>query len=286
MEEVPYNQRTMTCDFDVIGSSHWRSKCKNTSFDMSDYTLLQCCSDNINKAACMDGYCMGSEKCATFMGNFCKGGKAMYEPLCKKWCDAYPAQCFAARQEYCNTLEGIRDPDCKTWAMSLQTLGNPHLGACDDAVRQYCATEEGKQDKFCDCVNSPAKEYNPLCIDAKCALNGYPTAALIQARGAQCPNVVDCKIVQDFKAKGGIVLDNVTINQNCGNNSADTPITTTPATQDDHSLIDAVSKNMNTILMVFLFILFVVIAIMSAAVFVMPSEASSTKRGGNRSRAN
>lgn len=156
------------------------------------------------------------------------------------------------------------DPKCQNWFRENPTV-------CDRAANFYCG--ENPDDPICSCINSPARSVgvaNPLCVDQKCLNTGYVTANM---RNTPCPPMVNCDTQTALKNAGVVLSDNTTIVQNCGNTGVPTGTTgnTTGApsgtTDTPSGTIGNTSGTMGTLNMMFILIIFVILAILGYVVY-------------------
>jgi hypothetical protein len=153
-----------------------------------------------------------SESCYSYVKDYCINGdsKLFTDDVCKSWCGNNEVECSLYKKRFCNT-KGINDKLCRDWC-----LRNP--GLCDDSAVSFCETTKGNEnDPFCYCLNSRVTKYklNPLCVDRKCIDHGYATSSMIDSRGKGC-EIVDCSTYFDIKSEGKTELDDVVVNQACG----------------------------------------------------------------------
>jgi hypothetical protein len=87
-------------------------------------------------------------------------------------------------------------------------------GKCDDLMTRYCNEDSNKNSPECSCLNSPAINYNPICVDGKCIKDGYATQGMINQK--PCPDIVDCRIYNSIAETGRNVEFDAKIEQKCG----------------------------------------------------------------------
>lgn len=118
-------------------------------------------------------------------------------------CADKKSTCYKNRVAYCNKLQSVDkvDPNCIPFCM------NNH-GKCDNLMIKWCKDNESRTE--CNCLNSAALKYNPMCIDAKCIKDGYTT----QDMHKKCP-VLDCTIYYDIQNTGDIEFIDQSIQQKC-----------------------------------------------------------------------
>lgn len=119
------------------------------------------------------------------------------------------SQCFRNRVMHCNKSDNP-DENCLNFCVKNQ-------GECDQAISKYCKKPENKDKDVCSCLNSPARKYNPLCIDSRCARIGYATNSMLRQ---PCPAITDCGIYYDIKGTGGnIDFTDASLEQRCSSNT-------------------------------------------------------------------
>ena len=160
------------------------------------------------------------------MNNYCT--KDNYANLnsdkCIRWCNLYSDDCEDAKNKYCNNPANIGTTLCKDWITTAGVLESQNVNF-DSAVMSYC--DSNPDDSICTCIKSPFAKLNdnskanPYCWDGACQLSGYPTSGM---RNQSCPDIVDCSIVFDLDANEAI-LENVKIQQECGNEIASHELT-------------------------------------------------------------
>lgn len=160
--------------------------------------------------------------------------------------------------EYCST--NMRDAKCQSWCKSNTEI-------CDNSVIAFC--NKNPTHPYCTCIKSPAQTkglVNPKCVDAKCLNTGYLTTAM---KNTNCPNIVDCSIVNTLNNTGVILNYQVPIQQNCGGkDSIRAPITQPPPIPAGPKIgtSDNIELNTDTILL-FLIIFIVFIAVLMGIIY-------------------
>jgi len=121
-------------------------------------------------------------------------------------CSDKNSACFAKRKEYCKSAP-ISDKRCVDFC-------KVNSGECDNLMTRYCESAENKNNLECTCLNSPALNHNPACIDSACISSGYATRSMMDNK--PCPNIVDCRIYNEISKTGGNVKFTSAIEQKCG----------------------------------------------------------------------
>lgn len=132
-------------------------------------------------------------------------------------CDDKESACHRNRIIHCNTSDQPNDK-CIEFC-------NQNHGECDIMMQKYCDIEENKDKDICKCLNSPASDHNPLCIDGDCVRLGYATASM---KGQQCADNIDCKIYHQLKESGNNVsFTDASVEYRCnpGKTDAEPPLT-------------------------------------------------------------
>jgi hypothetical protein len=186
--------------------------------------LDQCCKNQKGDSVCPTGYRHPNDtNCYNNMNAYC-GGTNAFNSLCAQWKDAEKK-----KQEYCNSSTHFAEPRCKEWCMKKNADGSSNFGKCDVGARKFCGVDGVPNDPICSCINSKVDRYNPACVDANCATDGYLTATQSELA---CPNIVDCSIVMDLESQGVATLGE--ISQNCvadqGDGKPTVPVTAVEGT--------------------------------------------------------
>lgn len=168
--------------------------------------MNQCCRNERDDSLCPGGFRHPNDSnCYNYMNSYCSSGANMWDGLCAQW---GPVE--SKKQEYCNTGPHFAEKRCQEWCTKRNPDGTVNFGKCDAGARQYCGPDGNPNDLICSCINSKVSKYNPACVDAICATNGYLTST---QSALQCPTIVDCSMVLDLQSKGVQTVGN--ISQNC-----------------------------------------------------------------------
>ena len=188
------------CEYGLLKTAGTQYKCLPDEPSMNQTSKINCCSDqnipnNNRNGYCGTGWCKNSQNCSTFMTNYCQGDNLA------------TSQC----QQFCRN----------------------NLGACDSALKTYCAipknfTQVG-QNTVCGCAMPPDQYLLskvktssglgiPIACDARCGANA--NAVKLQGQqdceiGSICISEVSDVTINEVQAQ---LQSGVTINQNCGNN--------------------------------------------------------------------
>lgn len=98
-------------------------------------------------------------------------------------CKDKKSKCHQNRIIHCNT-EDDPDKECLNFC-------NQNHGACDLVMNKYCNIEKNKDSAICSCINSPAVNFGPTCVDRRCASLGYATSSMLET---ECPDEIDCNV--------------------------------------------------------------------------------------------
>ena len=154
--------------------------------------------------------------------------------VCTLFCSHpdYSDYCKKLRSQHCNSSKDAMDTSF------CQNFCSRNFSFCDGGMSTWC--KEHPDDPKCTCLTSEIKDYNPLCVDSKCAATGYATTAMLESRGDGC-EVVDCSQSLNISnvAAGGGVLVKPEYQQRCmlqdhdsTTNITDTDTTTTTTTSE------------------------------------------------------
>jgi len=127
-------------------------------------------------------------------------------------CSDKSSVCFAKRVAECKNAS-VTNTKCINFCKN-------NSGKCDDLMTKYCLLGENEKKPECKCLNSPALDYNPICIDGACINSGYATQGMIDR--TPCPSVVDCRIYNQISETGRDVEFTANIQQTCGGPAAPT----------------------------------------------------------------
>lgn len=163
--------------------------------------------------------------------------------------------CGAAVEGICATADGLAVPFCQTWCRQ-----NP--AACDTASVGYCQTHAA--DPYCSCIVSPAgRVANPKCVDRNCINTGYLTSNMQQT---PCPAMITCE-TNTYLTNSGVLMTAIPVTQNCGGAvQPDAQQGASPGAQPQPPVANP-ALAIDQLLPIFLIILCVAIAIMSAVLF-------------------
>lgn len=165
-----------------------------------------------------------SATCQAKIETFCKKDSNLFKSECQQYCAANPSKCISYKSSYCNSADRKDDANCISWCLSKDGQGN-----CDMLFRERCSDEnKDKDNPECYCIFSSVKKYNPFCVDAKCANQGYVTANMTTQK---CPDITDCSVYNEFGVQGNVEWKDNTVIQKCSGQSS----TTNVGNKDDDS---------------------------------------------------
>ncbi|MEM0354040.1 MAG: hypothetical protein QXW79_00525 [Thermoplasmata archaeon] len=194
-----YSGNTTDCNSCTFGLFNMvmgkKFKCLPYQPSMDDTRRLNCCLDqnlpnNNPEGYCASGWCPGSDRCISFLTNYCRGDN-LQKRECIFFCKNNPGRCDYALKEYCKNPNNFTKEIC----------------GCALPLDQYPLS------KF----KTPEGESIPIACDQRC---GVKTDA-IRLQGQQ-----DCKInaicvvdINDFKIYDSYVQKGIEIRQDCGEHS-------------------------------------------------------------------
>jgi hypothetical protein len=127
-------------------------------------------------------------------------------------CNDHSSKCYQNRLYQCSTMTDL-DKNCVDFC-------SKNHGECDQGMIRYCLKPENKDRAVCKCINSPAKKWNPRCMDTGCILDGYTTKSMMEGT---CPDVIDCSIYNQINNEGGTMVFSDDVQQRCGQGPAGQP---------------------------------------------------------------
>lgn len=185
-----------------------------------------------------------SPKCLSAWQSKCTANNIGRDSECIKYADKNPNDTYVQRTmgQYC--VGKMDDPRCVSWCMDPDNL-------CDAAMVDHCKNEPSGPG-ICSCINSDfADAANPRCVDNTCVDGGYLTSNM----RAQCPNIVDCSVINNIRVGGDISDTTNEVKQQCGSNV----VNNAPTDNDSNDMV---------IIFIFIFILLIVAIATSVGGFV------------------
>jgi len=112
--------------------------------------------------------------------------------------------------KYCTTGSNITTDECIYFCPLTKTENRASW--CDSAFEDYCATEEGRSDPLCSCINSSIPF--PSCFDTQCSGSGYQRSRDI-AESKDCAG--GCVKIETCMKTGQCKVDESVFKRNCSN---------------------------------------------------------------------
>ncbi len=191
-----------------------RSDCKDNSRVPVCYRVrhtadpTKCCaniSDGIK--SCDPKYTSSNIACTPFLQKYCTGTKVFTNQSCVSF--GKTPNGINNVINYCNTLDGLNNPSCRSWCIKN--------GGCDQGALLWCNKSGNKNKSFCSCL---IDEHRPECFNNTCTMYGYKTNA--QRNPSDCGSLQICE-QKIMNLGGNINMDRTEIIQNCiKNNSIET----------------------------------------------------------------
>lgn len=132
-------------------------------------------------------------------------------------CNSDGTACFEKRVNYCKNAS-VFDFESRSRCLDFCKSKS---GRCDEFMQRYCSQDDNKADDVCACINSPALNYNPICVDGKCIKSGYATQNMMDKK--PCPDIVDCRVYNSIAETGRDVEFAAHVEQKCGGKEALVP---------------------------------------------------------------
>ena len=243
-----------------------------------------------NGSTCDPSTLMGpaSTACDGAFASYCATGNlSMSDPRCKTWGATSTANATTLYNLQKNVCASFPDANCSTALNNADysvLLGNylqanptalnssewrnlalEFPGSANLSVQTYCA-DSNADPNFCSCINAANAvngAFPPACISSQCNVYGYKTTA----DANNCTgNYTICNANLNAIAAQKVTMDNVTINQNCGNTASNT---TTPSYVQKRATITAptAAKTSNIFLFIIIFIVIIIVGGASYVIF-------------------
>jgi len=236
----------------------------------------KCCA-NISDGtkSCDPKYTSSNKACTPFLQKYCKNAKVFTNQACASFIKTPEGINNAI--SYCNTLDGLNNPSCRSWCIKN--------GGCDQGALLLCNKSENKNKSFCSCL---IDEHRPECFNNICTMYGYKTNA--QRNPSDCGDLQICE--QKIMNLGeNINMNRTEIIQNCiKNNSAETnnPIikdnsaeTNNPIIKDNSAETNNISLDYDNINYMYIFIFIITVIIFGASIGIIIRVLSSSDKNKN-----
>lgn len=167
-----------------------------------------------------------SDTCKVHVKTYCESQPDMFltDEKCMLLAREDPAWKTQQYIKYCNIGDNFGKPECQSFCFSPEGSRQ-----CDVGAMAFCG--KNPTHSSCSCIKSPynqefnpndpaAFQYNPICVDSNCINTGYQTNNMIQARGDQCPDIINCEqAIQIMDVGGNVTAPIKELAQRCGNKS-------------------------------------------------------------------